>query len=281
MAVVRGTPFRYIKLFIIMSSLDSLRRRIEPLRERIVAHPVYGRIRTMEHVHVFMQLHVYAVWDFMSLLKTLQNTLTCTSVPWFPVGSGDTRQFINEIVLGEESDVDEHGTRMSHFELYLQAMEQCGADTRSIRTFCRALQHGTSMEEAFEQAGTPEAARRFVRNTFADIGSGKAHVQAAVFTFGREDLIPSMFISMINDLHVTHPDRIQAFKYYLERHIEVDGDHHSHLALAMSANLCGSDPERLAEAEEASVRALEHRILLWDGVDAALQGAGMTSVVTE
>ncbi|MFM7773783.1 MAG: DUF3050 domain-containing protein, partial [Candidatus Kapaibacterium sp.] len=109
-----------------MTTLDPLRQRIEPYRQTIVAHPVYRRIHTIEDVHVFMELHVYAVWDFMSLLKTLQNTLTCTSVPWFPVGSGDARQFINEIVLGEESDVDEYGTRMSHFELCLQSMEQCG-----------------------------------------------------------------------------------------------------------------------------------------------------------
>ncbi|MFM7775342.1 MAG: DUF3050 domain-containing protein, partial [Candidatus Kapaibacterium sp.] len=109
----------------------------------------------------------------------------------------------------------------------------------------------------------------------------KAHVQAAVFTFGREDLIPSMFISMVNDLHVTQPDRIQAFKYYLERHIEVDGDHHSHLALAMTANLCADDAERLAEAEEASVRALGHRIMLWDGVDAALRSVRESDAVLE
>jgi pyrroloquinoline quinone (PQQ) biosynthesis protein C len=254
-----------------MNTLDSLRHRIEPLRSRIINHPVYSNIRSLEDVRVFMEQHVYAVWDFMSLLKTLQNTLTCTSVPWFPVGTGDTRQFINEIVLGEECDVDEHGTRMSHFELYLQAMEQCGADTHSIRTFCAVLQQTQDMEKAFEQAHTPPAARQFVRNTFSDISSGKAHVQASVFTFGREDLIPSMFISMVNDLHVSFPERIQAFKYYLERHIEVDGDHHSHLALAMCANLFDGDAARIAEAEEAAVRALEHRILLWDSVHEALR----------
>ena len=254
-----------------MNTLDSLRHRIEPLRRRIIDHAVYSNIRSLEDVHVFMEQHVYAVWDFMSLLKTLQNALTCTSVPWFPVGTGDTRQFINEIVLGEECDVDEHGTRMSHFELYLQAMDQCGANTLSIRTFCSVLQQTLDMEKAFDEAQTPPAARQFVRNTFKDIYSGKAHVQASVFTFGREDLIPSMFISMVNDLHVAFPERIQAFKYYLERHIEVDGDHHSHLALSMCARLLADDAERISEAEEAAVRALEHRILLWDSVHDVLR----------
>lgn len=224
-------------------------------------------------MQVFMEQHVYAVWDFMSLLKTLQSSLTCTSVPWFPVGPGETRQLINEIVLGEESDTDVNHAPLSHFELYLQAMEQCGANTEPINTFCSVLKETGDLEQAFSRADAPAAVRRFVRNTFADIHSGKTHVQAAVFTFGREDLIPSMFLSMINDLHVAHPERIEAFKYYLERHIEVDGDHHSHLALAMSRHLCGSDAQRLAEAEEATVRALEHRLLLWDSVAAALAPA--------
>lgn len=253
-----------------MDGIQSISQRIEPLRQRIVAHPVYGRINSIADVRVFMEQHVYAVWDFMSLLKTLQRALTCTNVPWFPVGPGETRQLINEIVLGEESDTDEDHPPMSHYELYLDAMEQCGANTQPVEAFCAVLKGTGDLEQALCAADAPAAVRRFVRNTFADIHSGKAHVQAAVFTFGREDLIPSMFMSMVDELHMAHPERIAAFKYYLERHIEVDGDHHSHLALAMSRHLCGSDPQRLAEAEEAAVRALEHRLLLWDSVAAAL-----------
>ncbi len=94
--------------------LDKIKANIEPLRQQIIHHKVYSAIRTIEDLNVFMEHHVFAVWDFMSLLKSLQNKLTCTSVPWFPRGDADSRFLINEIVVGEESDIDSHGIRKSH-----------------------------------------------------------------------------------------------------------------------------------------------------------------------
>uniref|UniRef100_UPI00404A26B6 DUF3050 domain-containing protein n=1 Tax=Fluviicola sp. TaxID=1917219 RepID=UPI00404A26B6 len=75
------------------------------LQNKIVNHPAYKSIKTIDDVKHFMEHHIYAVWDFMSLLKSLQTSLTCTQVPWFPVGSAKVRFLINEIVCGEESDV--------------------------------------------------------------------------------------------------------------------------------------------------------------------------------
>ncbi|MDP2187597.1 MAG: DUF3050 domain-containing protein [Sphingobacteriaceae bacterium] len=252
------------------SPLQKLQTAIEPLRQQIIAHPVYGKITDLDDLKIFMQHHVYAVWDFMSLLKSLQNKLTCTQVPWFPVGHADTRFLINEIVVGEEADLDLVGQRKSHFELYLDAMSQAGADL-SMQTFVNSLQQNRSFETAFALAQTPAAAQQFVNFTFSRIEEGKSHVLAAIFTFGREDLIPGMFMSLVNDIHKSFPDTVANFKYYLERHIEVDGDHHSHLALQMTALLCGDDAQKWEEAKEAAVASLQARLALWDGVAAALQ----------
>lgn len=246
--------------------IKKIQEEIEPLRQQIIHHKAYQVINDLEDLKVFMKYHVFAVWDFMSLLKSLQNNLTCTTVPWFPVGSADTRFLINEIVVGEESDVDMNGKRTSHFELYLQAMQQAGADTSSINTFIETLRKTGSIDQAFEAAQVPMAAQIFVRSTFDIIGTGKAYLQAATFTFGREDLIPGMFMSIINDIHAKFPDSISVFKYYLERHIEVDGDHHSHLALEMTTGLCCTDEQYWKEAAEATIASLKSRIALWDGV---------------
>ncbi len=246
--------------------IEKIKKAIEPLRQQIINHKVYSAIKDVNDLKVFMQYHVYAVWDFMSLLKALQNNLTCTTVPWFPKGLADTRFLINEIVVGEECDVDSDGNRKSHFELYLDAMQQCSADTSQIEKFIDVLKSNGDFNAAFTASDTPQEARNFVDFTFKIINSNKDYLQSAIFTFGREDLIPGMFLSIVNDIHKNLPDSITVFKYYLERHIEVDGGHHSNLALQMTANLCGTDEQYWQEAEQATIESLQKRIDLWDGV---------------
>jgi hypothetical protein len=247
--------------------LKKLESSVAEVRAKLVSHPVYGAIKTPSDIKHFMEHHVYAVWDFMSLLKALQIELTCVSLPWLPVGNASTRFLINEIVTGEESDVDELGNRVSHFELYLKAMKQSGADTTAIAHFIDLLQKGASVNEAMQKSPSiPEAALKFMQYTFDVIASGKPHLMAAVFTFGREDLIPDMFISLIKEIKIQFPDTIDVFHYYIERHIEVDGGHHADLAHQMTMELCGTDEEKWNEATEAVKKGLEARLALWDGI---------------
>src|SRR5262245_17345533 len=110
-----------------MPRIEKIKLRLAPLRESLLNHPVYARLDRVEALRVFMQHHVFAVWDFMSLLKTLQQRLTCTQTPWVPPTNHVGCRLINEIVLGEESDEDGQGKFASHFELYLRSMQQCGA----------------------------------------------------------------------------------------------------------------------------------------------------------
>ena len=139
------------------------------IRQQLVDHPLYAQIDTLEKLRVFMEHHVFAVWDFMSLLKTLQMQLTCVQVPWVPVGNATTRYLINEIVCGEESDVDEDGNRCSHFELYLKAMNDAGANTAPVLSLLEAVKSGIPIFEAIEQSAAPAAAKQFMQHTFAVI----------------------------------------------------------------------------------------------------------------
>lgn len=253
--------------------ISHIQQQTESLRQTIVHHPTYPKIQDLPAIRSFMEHHIFAVWDFMSLLKSLQLQLTCTSLPWMPVGSPEVRYLINEIVTGEESDVDHLGNRMSHFELYLDAMKQCGANTTEIEAFLNHIIAGKSVEVAIDSVSIPSSVKDFVRFTFEVIATNKPHIVAAVFTFGREDLIPGMFHTIVNDINEKFPNQVEIFKYYLDRHIEVDGDHHSHLALEMVTELCGSDEQKWQEATEYVVRALESRIALWDGVGAELDAS--------
>jgi hypothetical protein len=246
--------------------LQQLESEIATYRQSLVEHPVYAEIRDLEGLQSFMESHVYAVWDFMSLLKALQINLTSVSLPWMPVGNPATRYLINEIVTGEESDVDEQGNRTSHFELYLKAMQQAGADTSPIHELMTELKAGTPVQHALQLKSIPAAARNFMQFTFDTIASGKPYLMAAVFTFGREDLIPDMFISLIKELKKQFPDKVDIFQYYIERHIEVDGGHHGELALQMTMELCGDDQQKWEEATEAVKNGLSARIQLWNAI---------------
>jgi len=246
--------------------IDQIKSEIEPLRQQLLNHPLYERIKTIEDLQVFMEHHMFAVWDFMSILKALQRELTCVEVPWIPKGSPDLRRLINEIVQGEESDVDQNGRAASHYELYLEAMQLAGASTSQITGLLNCLSEGKSVYQALDEMEVPLSISNFVRFSFDTIYSGKAHTMAAIFTFGREDLIPDMFSSLVKDLNQNFPGKLASLIYYLDRHIELDGGEHGPLALTMIAELCGHDETKWKEALEASKRALEVRIGLWNGI---------------
>jgi Protein of unknown function (DUF3050) len=188
-----------------MSPLDRVVAKIQPLRERLLEHRLYAEMSSPEAVRVFMEHHVFAVWDFMSLVKALQRHLTCVDVPWSPQGDRASRRFINEIVLSEESDDDGLGGFASHFELYVSAMKQAGARTDVIEAFLELVRRGETPNEAIEHAGAPEAARRFVRSTFSVIASGSLPAIAGAFTLGREDVIPDIFCSLVARLDAASP----------------------------------------------------------------------------
>jgi hypothetical protein len=246
--------------------ISYLQRAVEPTRQLLLNNSLYYRLQSLPDLRRFMEHHVFAVWDFMSLLKALQRDLTCVQVPWVPTANPATRRLINEIVLEEETDVDPSGQPTSHFELYVQAMEACGADTAPIQRLVAAVAAGRTISQALTEAQAPDSVRGFVENTFSIINSGKPHAVAAAFTFGREDLIPAMFRQLVGELRTRFPGQLDLFTYYLDRHIELDEEVHAPLAQQMVRELCGDDPTHWQEAQQVTVRCLEARMALWDGI---------------
>lgn len=250
---------------------------IKQLREMLASHRLYKIIDNREALARFMECHVFCVWDFMCLLKSLQRELTCVSVPWVPRGDAELTHFVNEMVIDEESDADADGVRCSHFEMYLMAMEQAGADTSAVKKFVELIRDGVSPLPALKTAGAPRAVWEFVSKDCELAEKGGVET-AAAFTFGREDLIPSMFKAIVLELNKNDCSTTQSFEkfvFYLERHIEVDSGHHGPLALRLVDHVCnkksreheeGSDDEVWRRALAAARNALEMRIKLWDAV---------------
>jgi Protein of unknown function (DUF3050) len=246
-----------------------LKEAVDPARHRVITHPMYRSLDGLSPVLTFMEHHVFAVWDFMSLLKSLQRSLTCVQVPWVPTGPTGSRRLINDIVLVEESDELGSGF-ISHFELYLQGMTQAGADRSGIDAFIELVRGGAAVPAALKEATVPAPAADFTAMTWGFIENAPVHCQAAAFAFGREDLIPDMFDKVVA-VNRELGNQLSTFVDYLERHIQVDAEEHTPMAMQMLADLCGDDREKWRECEETVNTALAARTSLWDGILAAIQ----------
>ena len=248
--------------------ISDINGALQPLKDRLLQHPLYDKIRTLDDLHCFLEHHVYAVWDFMSLLKALQQQLTCTTTPWLPVGNPEVRYLINEIVVAEETDLAMDGKRQSHFEMYLDAMNQCGANTLAVQRFLEDIQKTQNIFVSIKHAEVHPNVRAFLDFTFRVIEEGKAHKIAAAFTFGREDLIPTMFTEILKNFQQNFPQTdLSKLIYYFERHIELDGDEHGPMAIQMITELCGDSTTKWNEVLEVSQQALEKRLGLWDAIE--------------
>lgn len=236
------------------------------------AHPVYAAIDDLGDLACFMEHHVYSVWDFMSLVKSLQAVVAPAGHPWLPARDASVRRFINELVLEEESDAaptDGSEPRFtSHFELYCAAMREVGANPMAVETMVDRLR-GEALDVVLAQAPMPEPARRFTRTTFDFIASGKPHVVAAALALGREHIVPDMFRAILARTGVTE-QQAPSFYYYLHRHIHLDEGMHAPLSLRLLNQLCDGDAVKIAEATAAAQQAVDARIAFWDGVYSAV-----------
>lgn len=255
--------------------------KVKNLRKELATHPIYAAVTDMNDLTIFMQHHIYSVWDFMSLVKYLQNKIAPAQTPWLPFGDAHVQRFINDIVLEEESDEgipleDGTTTYTSHFNLYAQAMEEVKeGSSQLIRAFVSKVA-SDSLSVARETTPIPSAAEKFMETTFAFIDGDKPHVIAAAFALGREHIIPEMFRALLDKMNISR-EEAGVFHYYLDRHIELDGDHHGPMSMRMLELLCEDDPAKIAEAEEAALFAIKARIEFWDGVLLAIEERKMAA----
>lgn len=246
---------------------------IQDLTDRLLGHPLYSALESPDDLRRFMRAHVFCVWDFQSLLKALQRRVTCVEVPWMPSPDPEARRLVNEIVLDEESDITPTGEHLSHYELYVGGMRDAGADLVPIEGFVKDLASGSSWRSALGRADLPVGVEGFVSTTLELATQGETHCIAAGFAYGREEVIPDMFRSLVARLAERSPERWGTFRYYLERHIECDEDEHGPAARALVSRLCGDDSGRWDAATRAARRCLQAREELWGATLEAMSKA--------
>jgi hypothetical protein len=253
-----------------VQSFADLRAALAIERTALLEHALYQRLASLDDLRTFMEHHVFAVWDFMSLLKSLQAKLTCVDVPWVPRATAEARRLVNEIVLVEESDEGADGRYVSHFEMYRSAMQDAGCDGSRIDEFVVRVARGESVQNALMAAHAPAPAGEFVLSTFETIEAHSLPRLAASFTVGREDVIPDMFHRLVEGLDRDAGGCLGGFRHYLVRHIDVDGERHGPMTVRLLESLCGHDSEAWTEALAGARAALRARRTLWDGIAAGV-----------
>tara|TARA_B100001559_G_C16393182_1_gene572216 strand:+ start:61 stop:834 length:774 start_codon:yes stop_codon:yes gene_type:complete len=222
-----------------------------------------GRLKSVEDIKVFMEIHIYAVWDFMSILKSLQHHICPSNYPWIPntyTENGISR-LINEIVLAEESDEISKNKYSSHFNLYLQAMCDLNADTYKIKNFINSISNN---HYDISKADIPECAKKFVLTTYQLLNKNKLHISAALFTYGRETTLPSMFTNILDSIEPVN--KTKNLKLYLKRHIDIDTNRHGPLSIKLFDLSHDGDKSKQLEALDAAIVAINARSQLWDCV---------------
>ena len=229
-------------------------------------HPIYTSVKSLADLRTFMSCHVFAVWDFMSLLKSLQRSATNVSVPWIPTRDPFIARLINEIVLEEESDIDPSGNALSHLELYIHAMEEIGASTDKFSLFLGKLRRGVDYNSALDQAKVPPFVSNFVNFSVHTALHADLCEVAAAFVFGRETVIPLMFTNLVNNWDIPE-ESAPAMHYYLKRHIDLDGEEHGPASLKLLDHLIAGHSARIEQVVNFGRQAIRERINLWNNLN--------------
>lgn len=244
------------------NSIQQLTERVALLTTTIVNHPLYSNISSILHLQRFMEQHVFAVWDFMCLLKELHRRIVSTAAPWFPPKDPLSANLISSILVEEEGDLTEDGvTYASHYDMYITAMENIGADTAPIKKLLYLLGNGSTLHNSINNIPISQGSKNFVLSTFSFF-ERELHEIAAAFVYGREGITAAMFLPIVTQLEQNYPQQHQlsTLIYYFKRHIELDNDEHFPKALKMLSNLIGDDAQKLQQAENAAITALTARI---------------------
>ncbi len=248
--------------------LSAILQVIQPLVIEIHQHSLFAAVNSIQRLRRFAEIHVFVVWDFICLLKALQRQLSSTELLWTPPQNHIGCYLINTLLTEEESDnIDDR--YLSHFELYVQAMQECGADTQPIHHFIAHIRQQANLETALLRSDAPLPAQRFVQDTFNIIKKSNHHI-AASLAFAREHITSGMFSALLHHLNPENPDSLKSFIQYFQRHIELDSHKHSQQSQLLVAELCDQNENKWQEATGAAIFSLQSRLRLLDEIHAAI-----------
>lgn len=255
------------------NTLIEVKEILAPYIKRIETHPLYAEIETLKQLRFFVEQHVFVVWDFMCLLRSLYAGLVCQTTLWSPPIDAFSAHLIGEMIVEEESDISQdRKTYHSHFELYLNAMEQIGANTSPVRLLIEKIKKNPNSDfnSLFDGIKMLPSTKFFLQTTLR-FTSAPTHQIASAFVFGREAITSTMFTPILERIRSSKAlkqpfSEPTGFIYYFSRHIDLDSNEHYPKALKMLKHLIKNKINLLDEVKEAAIEALNARQIFLTGI---------------
>jgi hypothetical protein len=205
----------------------------------------------------FMENHIYSVWTFMCLLKTLLNKLEIENKNqnnlWHPSYNNALFRVLQEIIIEEQTDIIENNV-YSHLELYIKSMKEIDAETSPIEWLLFQIENQINIsEKSILKMNIPNNTKIFILNHLFIIENWSFDDLLTYFAYGRELLIPSIFEPILLNIESNSLD-YPMLKLYLKKHIEIDKEHGNKIQ------------QFVLKKNEIIDKAYEDRLLLWDGI---------------
>lgn len=235
---------------------NGLISEIENETINLINHPLYNSIKTESDIKMYMFNQVWCVWDFMTLVKSIQIQIIPPNILWTPPKFPELGAYIYEVLLTEETDKGYNSeTNSSHFQTFLKAMKESSVDTSSVDKFIELLENGNQFEIAIDSCGIHKEAKEFITTTY-EFAKSDLHISIAVFCLSREGVIPDMFMNLLANVSLSNNYKI--FNWYLNRHIYLDSQSHGPLSIKLFKTIVDTK-QKQEEALQASLKALKAR----------------------
>lgn len=238
--------------------------------QMLESHKLYDRIFDDYSLRLFVEHHVVCVWSYNYLLRNIYQELVSMIQPLNSQAQKEALRIISEAILEEEVEEQTDGSLLSHLEIYLEAMQELGADVGPILSFFDMQESGASWQESLAASHFPASVAQYARS-MGELFERPLHERAAVLFYEGEPFIPDTFLNRLGQLGARHD--VNRLLDYFERHIEGLKRPGFSTSGRLVEIFCGDNPQLNDEAEKAAEQAMQIRIDLWNKLSDNL-GAG-------
>jgi len=199
--------------------------------EDVINHPMFKKLNNIYNIKKYSEFQIWCVWDFMSILKQVQNFIFCNDILWLPPENPNAGAAFYRLIESEETDLGFKGgdlNRASHFQSFRAAMQELNADTKNIDNFLELIKTGKTLPEALNKSGASPQTKSFLL-TNNHLIKQSPYNAIALITLTRENFLPAVFKSLLS--YVNENEKIELFVWYHKRHIYLDSVLHGPLSI--------------------------------------------------